>query len=276
MPYLRLPLRRGGARANRAARGSGHVRGGRERAALGRPARVRRHDPLPRASRRRDGSDGARGCDGRGSRRDRRAPLRARDDGVRVRGRLDGVGRRREVRAGSRSRARGLDAADIGRLVRRGAHAGERARPDADGEDDLCRRRAERGRNPVHLGALPPEHRRGDGVVRGTRRRDHRRAGRAHVVRGPAGRAADDARAASRRLRPLRVELPLRPRRHDRPAARAARHARADAPAVRRRRVRVPRRRNRRRRSRRAGSHASCVAFAGARTGRSSTNGGSS
>ena len=57
---------------------------------------------------------------------------------------------------------------------------------------------------------------------------------------GPAGRAADDARAAPRRLRPRRVELPLRPRRHDRPASRAARHARADAPAVRRRRVRVP------------------------------------
>ena len=39
---------------------------------------------------------------------------------------------------------------------------------------------------------------------------------------GPARRAADDAREASRRLRPGRVERPLRPRRRDRPAARAA------------------------------------------------------
>ena len=45
-----------------------------------------------------------------------------------------------------------------------------------------------------------------------------RRARRADVVRRPARRPADDAREAARRLRPRRVEPPLRPRRRDRPA----------------------------------------------------------
>ena len=49
---LRPPLHRGRARAHRAARRPRHVRGGRERAALGRPARVRRPEAVPRAARR--------------------------------------------------------------------------------------------------------------------------------------------------------------------------------------------------------------------------------
>src|SRR5206468_911761 len=48
-------------------------------------------------------------------------------------------------------------------------------------------------------------------------------AGRAHRVHRPARRAADDAREASRGLWPRRAEPPLRPRRRDRPAGRAAR-----------------------------------------------------
>ena len=50
---------------------------------------------------------------------------------------------------------------------------------------------------------------------------------------GPAGRRADDAREASGRLRPRRVEPPLRPHRPDRAAARAARHGRPADPPLR-------------------------------------------
>ena len=42
------------------------------------------------------------------------------------------------------------------------------------------------------------------------------------VIHRPARRPADDAGEAPRRLRPRRVELPLRPHRRDRPATRAA------------------------------------------------------
>ena len=47
-------------------------------------------------------------------------------------------------------------------------------------------------------------------------------AGRAARVHWPQGGAADDAREAAGRLRPGRVQRPLRPRRRDRPAGRAA------------------------------------------------------
>ena len=53
-------------------------------------------------------------------------------------------------------------------------------------------------------------------------RRDRRRAEGAAVVHRPARRAADDAGEASRRLRPRRVELPLRARGRDPPAEGAA------------------------------------------------------
>ena len=59
--------------------------------------------------------------------------------------------------------------------------------------------------------------------LREPRRRRARGAGRAHVLRRPARRLADHAREAPRRLRPRRVELPLRPSRRDRPSTRAAR-----------------------------------------------------
>ena len=68
-----------------------------------------------------------------------------------------------------------------------------------------------------------PDDRRRARELRQPRRRARGRAGRAALVHRPAGRAADDAREAARRLRPRGVQLPPRPRRRDRPPTRAAR-----------------------------------------------------
>ena len=269
VPHLRLPLRRGGARAHRAARRPGHVRGGRERPALGRPARVRRPDartpsvsPPPTA---------ATGLD------DAMVVGRAEIDGHRcalATMEFEFVGGSMGSVVGEKfARAVDLALEDSMPLISVASSGGARMQENVLALMQMAKTTC--AVDALNEAGIPfisvlshPTHRRRDGLVRGARRRDHRRAGRAHVVRGPAGRAADDARAAARRLRPRRVELPLRPDRHDRPAARAARHARADAAAVRRRRVRVPRRGAAGAPSRRAGSHASCVAFAGVRTGR--------
>ena len=69
--------------------------------------------------------------------------------------------------------------------------------------------------------------------LRVARRRAARRAGRPDVVRRAARRRADDAREAAGRLRPRRVEPPVRPHRPHRAAARAAARARPAAPSVR-------------------------------------------
>ena len=142
VPHLWAPFRRGSARAHLAARRSGDVRGGSERSALGRPARVRGSQAVSRAARRRRERDRARRRDGRRPCGDRRSPLRARHHGVPVPRRLHGLGGRREVRTRGRSRAaRTSMPADLGRVLRWCAHAGERPRADADGEDDACGRR---------------------------------------------------------------------------------------------------------------------------------------
>ena len=73
----------------------------------------------------------------------------------------------------------------------------------------------------------PSDHRRRARELREPRRRDRQRAGRADRLRGPARRAADDPREAAGRLRPGRVEQPLRPRGRDR--ARAPTCARSSA-----------------------------------------------
>ncbi len=125
-----------------------------------------------------------------------------------------------------RPRGRGRRAARLGLGVRRRAHAGGDPRADAAAEDRVRGRGPpRRGRRP-HLRPHAPDDGRPARELRLARRRPARRAGRADVVRRPASRRADDAREAARRLRPRRVEPPLRAHRRDRPARRAARDAR--------------------------------------------------
>ena len=119
----------------------------------------------------------------------------------------------------------------------RRADAGGDPGADAAAEDGGRRRRPPRRGRRAALGARAPDHGRRHGELREPRRRDPRRAGRADVVRRPARRRADDPREAAGRLRPRRVELPLRPRRRGRAARRScARRSRGSSASSGRRR----------------------------------------
>ena len=151
------------------------------------------------------------------------APVPARGHGLLVHGRLDGLASRaRSSRAPARAPPSAGVAARLGLGVGRRAHAGGDPRADAAAEDRRRRRGAARGRLRAHQRHGASDDRRPARELRQPRRRAPGRAGRAHVVRRPARRRADDAREAARRLRPRRVEPPLRPRRRDRPARGAA------------------------------------------------------
>ena len=233
MPAVRPPLPGQGPRADRAAGRRGHVHRGRDVAALRRPARVLRPQAVHRAPGRGRGVDGARRRDDHGHGPDRGAPVPARGDGLLVHGRLDGQRRRREVRARLRARGGGRAAARLGLVLRRRPHAGGDPGADAAAEDGLRARGAARGRRRDDLRADPSDDGRPARELRLARRRARGRAGRADVVRRPAGRRPDDAREAPGRLRPRRVEPPLRPHRPHRAAHRAAARRRPADPAVR-------------------------------------------
>ena len=106
LPELRPPLPAVGRRPPRAPPRPRHVRRARRRAPVGRPARVRRPEALPRPDRGRPARDRDAGRGGLGHRHDRRPAGRDLRHGLRVHGRLDGRGRRREgdARRGARPR----------------------------------------------------------------------------------------------------------------------------------------------------------------------------
>ena len=103
--------------------------------------------------------------------------------GLRVHGRLDGRRRRREGDPCRRARPGRAGPADRRQRVRWRPDAGGHARADAAGQDAGGARATARGRRPVHLDPLRPDHRRRVRLVRRGRRREHRRARRAHRVR---------------------------------------------------------------------------------------------
>ena len=120
------------------------------------------------------------------------------------------------ARAG-RPRARGLDAADLGRRLRRRAHAGERPRAHADGQDHAraSTRCNEAGipfvsvlSHPTTGGVMASFAALGDVIIA--------EPGALMSFAGPRVVQQTTRETAARGLRPRRVELPLRPHRHDR------------------------------------------------------------
>ena len=150
---------------------------------------------------------------------------------------LDGLGRRRAVRARRRVLHPASAPARLLLRERRRAHAGGAVLAAADGEDELGARAARGREAAVRLRDDRSDDGRRFGEPRAARRRQHRRARRADLLRGAARHRADDRRDAARRLPARRVPAREGRDRHDprsparaRPDRGAAREARARGP----------------------------------------------